>query len=101
MTRFHLLLFGALVALIPFSAQAAEKRPWSAVRSWAVQLEGMDLAKLAASPFDLLVVEYSQDGTEAGRLSPDQVKALKRKPDGSGRLVLAWMPVGVAARHRF
>lgn len=101
MSRLSLLLLCALLALLPTSARAAGDRNWNGARSWAIQLEGMDLGTLAASPFDLLVVEYSADGTDAARLTPRDVQALQRKPDGSRRLVLAWMPVGVAARHRF
>jgi len=101
MSRLSVFLLCALLALFPTSARAAEGRSWDQVRSWAIQLDGMDLKALAASPFDLLVVEYSRDGTDAGRLSREDVQALQRKPDGSRRRVLAWMPVGVAARHRF
>lgn len=101
MRRLPLLLLGACLALVPLAARASTPRAWDRVASWAIQLEAPDLDALAASPFDLLVLEYSADGTDAGRLVKAQVEALQRKPDGSRRRVLAWLPVGLAARHRF
>ncbi len=104
MSRFAcagLFTLGLVFLLISGAAQADEARPWALATSWAIQVEGMDIQALAASPVDLLVVDYSRDGTEAGRLTRDEVQGLRRKADGGRRMVLAWIPVGQAARHRF
>jgi len=82
-------------------ARADEARPWALAASWTLDLEDPDLQALASSTADLLVVDYSRDGSDAGRLTRSEVQALQRRPDGGRRLVLAWVPVGQAARHRF
>jgi cysteinyl-tRNA synthetase, unknown class len=53
-----------------------------------------------ASPFDLLVIDYTRDGSEATRLTPAEIERLKRKPDGSRRLVLAYVSIGEAESYR-
>lgn len=97
----RLLILSLLCLLMPAVASAAGGRDWSSVRSWAIQLEGVDPAAVAASPFDLVVVDYSRDGTHGGRFTAAEVAAMKVKPEGGRRLVVAWLPVGLAARHRF
>lgn len=90
-----------LCLLLPTLATAAPGRDWASVRSWALQLDRLDPSTVAASPFDLVVVDYSLDGTHGARLGAEQVAAMKTKPDGGRRRVVAWLPVGLAARHRF
>lgn len=94
-------LLGLFFLSLALGATAGPARPWAQARSWAIQLENLDLQALAASPTDLLVTEYSLDGTAGSRFTRTQVQALQQKPDGGRRLVLAWVPVGLAARHRF
>lgn len=94
-------LLGILCTAVPSAATAGPGRPWTQARSWAIQLENLDLKTLAESPTDLLVIEYSRDGTAGGRFARAEVQSLQRKPGGGRRLVLAWIPVGLAARHRF
>ncbi len=94
-------LLGVLFLSLVLGATAGPTRPWAQARSWAIQLESLDLEALAQSPADLLVTEYSLDGTARSRFTREQVQALQRKPDGGRRLLLAWVPVGLAARHRF
>ncbi len=91
----------ALALLLPGLARAEEARPWALAASWVMQLDAPDLKSLSASPTDLVLVDYSRDGSHAGRWTAEEVRALQRKPDGGRRLVLAWIPVGQAARHRF
>ena len=52
------------------------------VRNWAYQLQGADPAEIAASPFDLVVIDYSRDGTGRGAHSVDEVRSMRRKADG-------------------
>lgn len=88
------------------AAGAATASPRSAapalghVRSWGYQLQDLDLDHAAAGPHDLLVVDYTLDGTEATRLSPGQIERLKHKPDGSRRIVLAYVSIGEAESYR-
>lgn len=71
------------------------------VRSWGYQLQNIDIARAAASPFDLLVIDYSKDGSAAGALSPGEVETLKRRADGARRLVIAYLSIGEAESYRY
>lgn len=71
-----------------------------AVRSWGYQLQDLDIEQSAASPFDLLVVDASKDGSAARQLTSAEVARLQRKADGSRRLVLAYASIGEAESYR-
>ena len=75
----------------------------SAVKSWGYQLQKMDLDALTVSPFDLLVIDHAPDRVESVELllRRSEVSVLKEKPDGSRRLVLAYVSIGEAERYRF
>ena len=104
MTHLHVSAIAALAilaaALAPgCSSAAAQTRTRAArldnLRSWGYQLQGqgdkpINLAKLGRSRADLLVIDYANHGRE---LSSQQVAALKRKPDGTGRLVIAYLSI--------
>ena len=73
------------------------------VETWAYQLTGvpaLDLEPLRKSTFDLVVIDYSADGGEAGEFSAEQIAALK---SGAGhvKVVLAYMSIGEAEIGRF
>ncbi|WP_338609327.1 MJ1477/TM1410 family putative glycoside hydrolase [Pelagibacterium nitratireducens] len=71
------------------------------VRSWTYQLQGIDLRVLAATDYDLVVIDYSRDGTAAGAFSASEIATLKTKPDGSQRFVLSYLSIGEAEDYRF
>lgn len=71
------------------------------VTSWAYQLQDLNIAKAAASPFDLLVVDYATDGSDKTALKPADLALLKQKPDGSRRLVIAYLSIGEAESYRY
>ncbi|MGD9783583.1 MAG: endo alpha-1,4 polygalactosaminidase [Hyphomicrobiaceae bacterium] len=70
-------------------------------RSWSYQLQNYDMAALAASPADILVVDYSINGREAARFTEGNVGRLRVKPDGSRRVVLAYLSIGEAEEYRY
>ncbi|MBL8567007.1 MAG: endo alpha-1,4 polygalactosaminidase [Hyphomicrobiaceae bacterium] len=71
-----------------------------AARSWGYQLQNVTAPALARTDFDLLVVDAgSGDGTWG--LSQEEVKRLKAKPDGTRRLVVAYMNIGEAEDYRY
>ncbi len=82
-------------------AVAWAQRPWPKVKSFAYQLQNLNLAQCQQSNFDLLVIDYSLDGTQAGQLGPGQLTRLKRKSSGGRRLVLAYMSIGEAEDYRW
>ena len=73
------------------------------VKSWGYQLKILDLVPLIASPFDLIVVDHGYAATRDGKRMFDaaDVERLKRKPDGSRRLVIAYLSIGEAEQYRF
>ena len=73
------------------------------VKSWGYQLQRLDVAALAASPFDLLVIDHAPDRVESVELlfRHNEIEPLKVKPDGGRRVVLAYMSIGEAERYRF
>jgi cysteinyl-tRNA synthetase len=73
----------------------------SRVATWGYQLQNLNLAKAAASPFDLLVIDYSKDGSDEAALKPAEIERLQRKPDGGRRIVIAYVSVGEAESYRF
>jgi cysteinyl-tRNA synthetase, unknown class len=68
------------------------------VKSWRYQLQNIDPAEIANSPHDLVVIDYS--GAD-GPFSNAQVERMKQKPDGSRRIVLAYMSIGEAEDYRW
>ncbi len=72
-------------------------RAWTSVKSWAYQLQHLDLPTLEASPADLLVIDFSRDGSLAGALSASEVARLR----STGKLVVAYLSIGEAEPYRF
>lgn len=98
----RIVLTGVLLA----TATAVAARPEAGgqtqgVRSWAYWLTEIDPSRIAASGYDLVVVDHSRDGSAAGSFSRRDVALMRRKPDGGNRLVLCYMSIGEAEDYRF
>src|SRR5215475_6895271 len=85
------LLGGHLGMAQPTSPALAPAPALGTVKSWGYQLQNVDPDVLAASPYDLLVIDYSRDGSDALALAPQDLARLKVKPDG-------WRRPGAARR---
>jgi cysteinyl-tRNA synthetase, unknown class len=72
----------------------------SGVTSWGYQLQNLNVSNAAASPFDLLVVDYAKDGSDDSALTPAELARLKTKPDGHRRVMLAYLSIGEAEDYR-
>ncbi|MEW5962062.1 MAG: MJ1477/TM1410 family putative glycoside hydrolase [Pseudomonadota bacterium] len=72
------------------------------VASWGYQLRRLDVAEVAASPFDLVVIDYAPDRTESREIpfTRDEVRRMQAKPGGGRRLVMAYLSIGEAERYR-
>jgi cysteinyl-tRNA synthetase len=68
------------------------------IKSWRYQLQGVDPEAVAASSADLVVIDYAGSN---GPFTNAQVDQMRRKPDGSRRLVLAYMSIGQAETIRW
>jgi cysteinyl-tRNA synthetase len=76
------------------------KRPLLAARSWHYNLDRIDLGKLAASNADLLVIDYAlRNGRDP--ITRTEIAKLKRKSDGTPRLVVSYLSIGEAEDYRF
>ena len=90
-------------ATAPLTAVGSAPRPspLANARSWGYQLQGPKVATLAASPYDVLVIDYSKDGSDDEALTAAEIASLKKKPDGSRRYVLSYMSIGEAESYRY
>lgn len=96
MFRLPACLFASLF-LLPALGSAMELKD---VRHFSYWLSGPDPALIAASGFDLMVVDHSRDGTGGGAFTPGEVDLMQRKPDGGRRIVLSYMSIGEAEDYR-
>jgi cysteinyl-tRNA synthetase, unknown class len=72
------------------------------VKDWGYQLQNVEPKELALlNPHDMLVLDYSRDATQVGALTKDEVRSLATKPDGSRRILLAYLSIGEAEDYRF
>jgi cysteinyl-tRNA synthetase len=69
----------------------------ASVRRWGCQYQNIDVALLAATPLDMVVIDQSVDGKS---IKPSDMEALRWKQDGGRRLVLAYLSVGEAESYR-
>jgi cysteinyl-tRNA synthetase, unknown class len=103
---------GVAMALAAFSRGAdltgTAPLPLAAVRTWAYQLQGLEDAgavnALAASRYDLLVVEPTRTERDSRFDAPAMVRHLQASPAGDGRhrkLVLAYISIGEAEDFRW
>lgn len=74
------------------------------VSNWAYQLQGrggapLDAAALAATAHDLVVMDSSRNGTNAGAFTPAEIDAIKAKP-GGGAVAVSYISIGEASDFR-
>lgn len=70
------------------------------VQSWGYQLQQSDPREVAASDYDLMVVDYARDGSADLTFTPAEMAMMRQKPDGSPRIVLAYLSIGEAEDYR-
>ena len=82
------------------AARSSRLERINAAKSWGYQLNGLKVPEAARAPYDLLVVDATT-GLAADRpFQKDEVASLKRKPDGSRRLVVSYLSIGEAEDYR-
>lgn len=100
-----LLVAGMGVLGLPWLGQASPRqaggsRPWGKVRSWLYQLQKADPTAVAATGFDLVVTDYSRDGSDSARYSRQEVATMQCSPRGR-KLVLSYLSMGEAEDYRW
>ena len=73
----------------------------SRVVKWGCQYQNIDLDAIAASDLDMIVMEFSLNDDALQFVSPAECERLKTKPDGSRRLVIAYLCVGEVDTKRW
>lgn len=69
------------------------------VKSFAYQLQGIAVDELAASPFDVIIIDYSFDGSNRRALKAADVSAIRA--GRANRKVLAYLSIGEAESYRY
>lgn len=72
----------------------------AAVNDFLYQLQNLDLAAIGHSAYDLVVMDYSADGSQEGEFTAAQIAALKHSP-GVEKILLAYLSIGEAEDYRF
>jgi cysteinyl-tRNA synthetase len=75
-----------------------KRRPWSQIHNWAYWLDNPDLKKLGASNFELLVIDYSADGSAQRAFTAQQITALRKS--ACQRRIVAYLSIGQAEAYR-
>lgn len=84
----------------PGEGLTPESLLWLSVKSWLYQLQRLNVEKVAASSFDLVVMDPYPDGSPRVLHSRETIARLKRKLDGSRRLIVAYLSIGEAEDYR-
>lgn len=85
------------------SEARARRQVLANVKNWGIQLRFLDRAAIARSPYDLIVMDHAPHPQKDVEIPfpPDDIGALKTKPDGSRRIILAYLSIGEAERYRY
>jgi cysteinyl-tRNA synthetase, unknown class len=70
------------------------------VKVWDYQLRRLDIAVAATKPSDMIVIEAGIGGDGTGVSTTEQIEHLRIKPDGTRRLVIAYLSIGEAESYR-
>ncbi len=92
-----LLVIGAVLSGCSEQPSKEEYPELIAVKNWAYQLQNADPDVIAASGFELVVVDYSKDGSEERRYSSEEINRIK----DSGIVPIAYISIGEAEDYRF
>ena len=85
------------------TGQAADRRQQlAAVDNWGYWLDSLEIPGVMAAPHDLLVIdsEISANRLFEREYDSREVARMKRRRDGSSRLLLAYLSIGEAERYR-
>jgi cysteinyl-tRNA synthetase len=86
-----------VLALSLGSGAGAEPLP---ANDFVYQLQNINLKDIGETKFDLVIIDYSRDGSDERRFTASQIRALKHSPGGPKR-VLAYMSIGEAEDYRW
>ncbi len=70
------------------------------VNDFLYQLQNIDLQAIGQTAYDLVILDYSADGSGEQAFSAPEIEGLKHSPGGE-KIVLAYMSIGEAENYRF
>lgn len=82
-----------VITIIHFLFQVCEVQ---AQTKWAIQLQNAKIGEIIKNDFDLIVMDYSRDGSEAGKYTKDSIDLLVKH----GTLPIAYLSIGEAEDYR-
>lgn len=100
MRVFKILILVSLVGALPgclFIGEASESSPLPQVRNWGCQLQEASPGEIVSAGFELVVIDYSEDGTDEGMYSRTEIKAIA----AAGTIPIAYVSIGEAEDYRF
>lgn len=68
------------------------------INDFAYQLQDVDIDEIGNSKYDLLIIDYSSDGSEEGEYPISDLQLMKNPED---KLLLSYMSIGEAETYRF
>lgn len=92
-------IFAILGSLHPEAAGAQDPR-LAAANDWLYVLQPeaeASIGDIAATGFDVVVLDYSEDGSESGEFTAAEIAGLR----ASGKVVLAYLSIGEAESYRY
>jgi cysteinyl-tRNA synthetase len=84
----------------PATLDETEDITWNSVNDFVYQLQNIDLTAIKNTKFDLVIIDYSSDGSDIGRFTSGQISEIKNS-SGGAKLVLAYMSIGEAENYRW
>jgi cysteinyl-tRNA synthetase len=97
--RFLRLASGAALVLALSLGQGSAGAVEDAPNDFVYQLQGINLEAIGNTKFDLVVMDYSRDGSDVEKFTAGEISALKISPGGS-KTVLSYMSIGEAEDYR-
>jgi len=85
----YLLLIGLVLSIVPVSAD-------NSVASWGYQLQNYNLNQLQQSSYDLLVLDYSKDGSDEEAFTFTELNTIRAE----NKILLSYISIGEAEDYR-
>lgn len=105
-SKIHIFLIFTLIGILSLSFNCFRKDSvlnqidLSPINDFLYQLQKIDLTRIGETKFDLIIIDYSKDGSEEGRFSAQEIMALKNSPGGP-KIVISYLSIGEAENYRW
>lgn len=93
-------LLGATALVLALSLFAGSAGAAEEPNDFVYQLQRIDLEAIGETKFDLVIMDYSRDGSDERKFTADEIAALKSSPGGP-KTVLSYMSIGEAENYRW